>query len=328
MSVPTWILFVLALSMTACGENRSEAPVGGPNDTPQAAASVAPSHPATREAATAVDHDARAARYIAVIAPVKAVALASRFTGELSAIHVRAGDRVEVGQLIAEIDTRQLREALVIAEAQWQSARAALRQSQVDIADAREVLTTEKRAVARGISSKQQLQKAHFALDRARAAEFLARAAITEAEARVEQSRNRLRDAQIRAPFAGVIAKLYRHVGTSVGPDAPMARLISNDRLHVRFAAPLSLSTRLMPGQQVTVEAPDVQPPRRAVIRQIAPELDPASKMIFVEADLDRAQMDRSTLYPGAAAWVRMAEPHPASPQGANTTFLPDRRQR
>ena len=115
MSVPTWILFVLALSMIACGEHRSEAPVGGPNDTPQAAASVAPSHPATREAATAVDHDARAARYIAVIAPVKAVALASRFTGELSAIHVRAGDRVEVGQLIAEIDTRQLREALVIA---------------------------------------------------------------------------------------------------------------------------------------------------------------------------------------------------------------------
>jgi RND family efflux transporter MFP subunit len=223
----------------------------------------------------------------------------------------------------------------VVSEAELQSARSALRQSQIDIADAQQVFTTEQHAVARGVSSKQQLQKARFALDRVRAAESRARAAITEAKARVEQSRNHLRDIQIRAPFAGVIAKFYRHVGTSVGPDAPMARLITNDRLHVRFAAPLSLSNHLMLGQQVTVEVPNVQQPRRALIRQIAPELDSASKMIFVEAELDRAEMDRSTLYPGAAAWVRMAEPdatsHPydtASPKGAKTAFLPNGRQR
>jgi membrane fusion protein (multidrug efflux system)/multidrug efflux system membrane fusion protein len=257
---------------------------------------------------TGVDPDERTARYIAVIAPVKAVALAPRFAGELSAIHIEAGDRVEPGQLIAEIDARQLREALVVSEAALKSAQSALRQSKVDIADAQQVFTIEKHAVARGVSSKQQLNKAHFALDRAWAAESRARAAITETEARVEQSRNRLRDAQIRAPFTGVIAKLYQNVGTSVGPDAPVARLISTDRLHVRFAAPLSLSTRLTLGQQVTVEVADAPQPRQAVIRQIAPELDPASKMIFVEAELMVVEAGRSTLYPGAAAWVRIRD--------------------
>lgn len=316
MSIRIGIVLMLALLITACRERRREPPVSGQNDTHLATVATAPSRMAPIGTTMGVDPDERADRYIAVIAPVTAVALAPRFAGELSAIHRQAGDRVEQGQLIAEIDAHQLREALAVSEAALQSARAALRQSKVDIADAQQVFTIEKRAVARGVSSRQQLKKAHFALDRARAAESRARAAITEAEARVAQSRNRLRDAQIRAPFAGVIAKFYRNVGTSVGPDAPVARLIATDRLHVRFAAPLSLSTRLMLGQQVTVEVADAPRSRQAVIRQIAPELDPASKMIFVEAELNAAETDRSTLYPGAAAWAHI--------RGAGATSLRD----
>src|SRR5688500_11277739 len=133
MSVQTWIIFVLTLSILACGERNSEPPVSRQNDMPQATVTVSPSRIAPIEAEVAVDHDERAARYIAVIAPVKAIALGPRFTGELSAIHVQAGDRVEPGQLIADIDARQLREALVVSEAALQSARSALRQSQVDI---------------------------------------------------------------------------------------------------------------------------------------------------------------------------------------------------
>jgi multidrug efflux pump subunit AcrA (membrane-fusion protein) len=125
MSVQTLIIFVLTLSLAACGEHSSKPSASDQNDTLQAAVAIALSHMARSETEMAVDHDAHAGRYIAVIAPVKAIVLAPRFTGELRAIHVQAGDRVEPGQLIAELDARQLREALVVSEAELQSAHSA-----------------------------------------------------------------------------------------------------------------------------------------------------------------------------------------------------------
>lgn len=299
MRTPLRFVFLLALLAAGCSDPGA-GPRGGAGDPPVVGAPIPLAASSTRPAADPGAAD----RYIAVIAPMEAVDLAPRLAGELTALYVQTGGRVEPGQRVADIDARLVQEELAVAEAALHSARAALRQAEVDIADAEHTVASEERAVAKGASPRRTLEKARFARDRAQAARSHALAAIAEEEARVEKARNRLNDAQIRAPFAGVIAMLYRDPGASVGPDFPVARLIAGHGLRVRFAVPLTDAGRLAPGRTVTVEAANAQRPFAAVIRQIAPELDPASKMIFVEAELSARPAETAAIYPGAAAWV------------------------
>ena len=244
--------------------------------------------------------------YIAVVAPVRAVDLQFRSAGVLVAIHARPGTQVEQGALVAEIDTRVLQEELAVAEAALRAARAALLQADVDVADAEYTFTTEEQATRRGVSAKRSLEKARFARERARAARARTQAALAEQEARVEKARNDLANTRIYAPFDGRIAIRYRDPGATLGPNTPVARLIASEGLRVRFAVPPAQAGKLMLGRSVRVEVAGIANTLDGVIRHIAPELDPASKMIFVEAGLNEQTADMSGIYPGSAAWVQI----------------------
>jgi RND family efflux transporter MFP subunit len=307
MKISQWIMIGWGLLAAACNPdsvtNRTHPPV---QTQPIAARADSRSTAVHRQSdvvrAKAPD------RYTAVIAPVKGVDLAPHVIGELRALYVDAGDHVQRGALIAEIDPRRLQEELTIAEQVLHTSRMAQRQANIDVAYAKRVFANEERAVARGVSAKQNLEKARFDVERARAAYARAQATMTEQETRVNQFRNRLHDAQIRAPFSGVISVRYRDSGATLDPDSPVVRLISNDALRVRFAVPLSHRQHLQPGQAITVDTAQTNERMHGVICQIAPELDPASELIFIEAELTTPRPYPLAVYPGTAAWVSI--PH------------------
>lgn len=282
-----------ALLLAACGGRDEVAP------PPVPVASVGD--------AGAVAIEEAPARFVGVVVAVEAADLAPRFAGELIAVTVRAGDTVEAGALVARVDPRLLREELTVAEAALGTARALLRQADVDVADAERRIAIEQRAVASGTSAADRLEQARFDLERAGAARSRARAAATEEKARVDKARSRLADAEIRAPFAGSVAVRYRDPGAVVGPSAPILRLIGGGALRVRFAVPPAVAATLGPKSPVTVEIDTVATPIEATVTQVSPELDTASNLIFVEADLNRGA-GAPDLSPGLAAWVRLGE--------------------
>jgi RND family efflux transporter MFP subunit len=284
---------VLVLLVAACGSRDDAAP--------------APPPPASEADAGAGGAVEGPARYVGVVVAVEAADLAPRFAGELIAVTVRPGDVVEAGALVARVDPRLLREELTVAQAALGTARALLRQADVDVADAERRIAIEQRAVASGTSAVDRLEQARFDLQRAGAARSRARAAAAEEKARADKARSRLTDADIRAPFAGSVAVRYRDPGAVVGPSAPILRLIGDGALRVRFAVPPAVAATLSTGAPVTVEIDTVAAPLGASVTQISPELDSASKLIFVEADLDRSG-NAPELSPGLAAWVRLPE--------------------
>ena len=247
-------------------------------------------------------------RYIAVIAPSKALDVTPSFPGVLGAIHFQTGDRVRAGDMIAELNTRELQEALTAVTAELRAAQAQLQQSQIDVAHAEYQYTHIKRVVDKGFKPRQELEDARFARDKAHAAQARSSAVSDAAKARVDQALTRLRDAEIRAPFDGRIAVRYLDIGASASPTIPVVRLIAKDMPNVRFAIPASQSNRFAHGQRVYVDVEHLTMPLFATIRHIAPELDPAAKMIFVEATLNMTKAQLSRLYPGVAAWVSVAD--------------------
>jgi membrane fusion protein (multidrug efflux system)/multidrug efflux system membrane fusion protein len=100
----------------------------------------------------------------------------------------------------------------------------------------------------------------------------------------------------------------YRNAGALVGPTVPIVRLISGDVLWVRFAVPAADADALALDAPVAVDVADLEIPLRGTVREIAPEVDPASRRIFVEAELHLSDERRSRVRSGMNAWVRLGD--------------------
>lgn len=263
--------------------------------------------PPIADAAAAAPRDRAPAErgFVGVLVAAESVDVAPRAGGVVARVHVRAGDRVAAGQLVAEMDPAPLREELRAAEAALRAQVAALRQAEVDVAEARRVLELETGAVAAGTSPRQNLEAAELALERAKAERDRARSTVAEARSRVETARSRLADANLRASFDGVVANRYKDAGATVAGGTPIVRIVGEGRLRLRFAVPPERARELAIDAPVEAIVETVDAPVPAVVRHILPAVDPASGMILVEAELSIVDEEAQGLRPGLGARVR-----------------------
>jgi HlyD family secretion protein len=136
------------------------------------------------------------------VEPVRVVEVKSRASGEIQRIHVETGDEVPQGALLAEIDPRDVRNALDQAEADLEAARA-----RVAVAESQFKRTTELRK-ARVVT-----QQEDEAADLERAD---ARAQLVKAQTNLELARQREGDVTIRAPIAGTVIEKDVEEGTII----------------------------------------------------------------------------------------------------------------
>jgi RND family efflux transporter MFP subunit len=150
------------------------------------------------------------------------VKVGSRASGVVERLHVRIGDQVERGRLLAELDTRELR-------ARRDQAQAALDSAEATLAFAR-AERTRKRALAQA-----QLVSAAD-LDVAERGQAVALQQRAEAAASLEYARTQLGYARISAPIAGVVSSVATQEGETVAASlaAPtFVTLIDLARLEV-----------------------------------------------------------------------------------------------
>jgi RND family efflux transporter MFP subunit len=225
---------------------------------------------------------------LGVLLANESVDLTPRSDGRVERMHVRLGDRVARGALVATLDTRAIRRELAIGEAQLEQSRAEVSKAELDLAEANERLERRQAPLREGIQtvSGEELSGAAFRSKQAVPQLGAARARVAERKARVEQLRQQVADAELRAPFDGVVAARYVDAGAMVGARSPIVRIISSGELWVRFAAAEEQVVSLKPGRALRVQVSGVAQPMSGVIEKVAPEIDAASRMVFAEARL------------------------------------------
>ncbi|KYF54472.1 hypothetical protein BE08_35930, partial [Sorangium cellulosum] len=176
--------------------------------------------------------------FIGVLLAHRSVDLAARNEGRLRAVHVRLGDRVAAGDLLATLDLQTLRSDTAIAAAALRGAEVALSRAREELAEAEERHRRAQALAAEGLASGEDLSAAEHKTAMARLQVDAAAAELREKRARVGQLRGVQADTEIRAPFAGRVVARYAEPGESVGSTVPILRLISDDGLLVRFAVP------------------------------------------------------------------------------------------
>jgi RND family efflux transporter MFP subunit len=185
----------------------------------------------------------RLAVELALQGSVQAVSQAtvrSKLSAEVKRVLAREGDRVTVGQTIAEFDTAQLRAQLAERNAALESARAQL-------------ATTERTRQANA-----QLVKQNFisqnAFDTADSAHQAQLAAVAAAKAQLDLTQLQMGDSVVRAPLSGTIAKRYVQPGEKVGFDAPLLAIVDLAQLEVQAQAPVSDVPQIRTGMAANVE--------------------------------------------------------------------------
>ena len=169
------------------------------------------------------------------LSPVLQATVRSKVPGEVQKVIVREGDRVSEGQVIATIDTADLK-------ARKDAQVAALEESR-----AKATIAQKNR------ENNQQLLRQNFisqnAFDTTQSVYEGAVAAVKSAEAQLRIAEKAMQDAVVRAPFAGIVARRMINVGEKVGIDSPLFTVVDLARMEIEAPAPASEIPAVKVGQ-------------------------------------------------------------------------------
>ena len=152
-----------------------------------------------------------------VVAQRKA-AIASKATGRLEWLGVAEGSRVKAGEVIARIDSRDVRAQAQSADAGVNAANALVEQARVELANAQTELKRNQDLVAKGFITQSALDTAKARVDRGVAVLASAEANASAAVANARNAAVTVDYTEIRAPFDGVILSKSANVGDMVTP--------------------------------------------------------------------------------------------------------------
>jgi HlyD family secretion protein len=167
------------------------------------------------------------------------VRVGSRISGVVKRLYVRIGDRVNHGDLLAELDDRDL-------IARRDEASAALQQAEVNLAYATTDLQRKQRLSAEGVLARNDL-------DLAERAAAVAEKQVTASRASLTYATTQLAYARIEAPISGVVASVSTQEGETVAASfaAPtFVTLIDLSRLEVWAYVDETDIGRIRVGQQ------------------------------------------------------------------------------
>jgi RND family efflux transporter MFP subunit len=222
-----------------------------------------------------------AARTVARIAP--------KVPGRIAEIAVRAGDRVRRGQVLAKLDETEIRARLGQARAALAGAEA---QAERTGADARRIRNLYEKEAA----TRQDLDAAAAAARSAAAGAREARDAVRAAESQAGES-------VLAAPFDGVVVERHREPGDMALPGGAVLTLQQAGELRIESAIPARCAGYVRLGDELRARIADPERELRAVVDEIRPAADPATRTVLVKARLP----ETGGLRPGAFGWLYQA---------------------
>ncbi|SEM47547.1 membrane fusion protein, multidrug efflux system/membrane fusion protein, multidrug efflux system [Stigmatella aurantiaca] len=261
------------------------------------------------EAPPAVTHRAvpagparREPRGFVGVAVSESVEIRAPFEGRLEQLTVRPGDAVAAGAELGRLDPRPVQQETAMAEARLAAAEAEVSRLELETREAGETLARYLRSPA-GAFSEQELATARHQEQSARIRLTAAQAQVRERRALLAQSRQRLEEATLRAPGAGKVVERRVDPGGWVASGALLLRLLREGPVQVRFAIPEEALGEVRVGSPVWVELPSLGRTVKGHVREVAPEVDAASRMVFAQAAFE-AQGEVEGLVVGTAARV------------------------
>jgi RND family efflux transporter MFP subunit len=234
---------------------------------------------------------------------VRQTVVAAQVAGAVVALPVKAGDRVNAGQLLARLDARAAEQQAGAAAAQVEAARAAQQVATLEVQRQRQLFAS------RFISQ--------AALDQAEAQFKTATAQANAQLAAAQAARTESGYFAVKAPYDGIVTELNVMPGDMAMPGRPLLTLFDPSSLRVAVAVPESSATQLR-NRLTTPVTVEIAGQRITATRwEVLPSADTVTHTVIVRIDLPAGTVATPGRF--ARTWL------PGGPGGDPRTFIPSR---
>ena len=206
----------------------------------------------------------------ASVEATQATLISSRLMARIASVRVRAGDTVNKGDLLLELENSDIK-------AQVKQAEARISANLARLSEARQTLERVKELQAGGVMSVSDL-------DRAEANHETLVAELSGARQALEESKTALSYTEIVAPFDGRVVDRFSEPGDTAQPGTKLLALYNPLTLRVEAQVREHLALGLEVGQALQVEIPSLDRIVDAVIEERVPAADPGSRSFRVKA--------------------------------------------
>ena len=275
----------------------------------------------------------RVVEAVGTLFPIDEVIVSAEIEGRVDEVPADLGDSLQQGQVLVRISEEEQRYLVAQTEAQLRQALERLglnsendkvrdiretpdvRRAQADLFDAQQRFKRVRELVDQGIGSAQDLDGAEARFKALQAAYdsslYQTRNLIQEVErfrAVLDLQRKKLRDATVRAPFAGFVKERHVTAGQYVQPNTPLFALVKTDPIRLRAEIPERMAPWVKVGQTADVWVEAYQERKfQGRIWRISPTVDQSKRTFVVEALI---QNPAGELKPGSFARARVQTSH------------------
>lgn len=256
----------------------------------------------------------------ATLSPMAQAAISPKITAPVRAFYVQRGSRVKEGQLLAQLEDRDLSAAALDNKGQYQAAQAAYetqtkaqvqedyKKAELDLAQAKSqvdlnaaIVAARKKLFTEGAIPGRDLDTANAALVQAQATYDLAlnhlhslqnvsrAAALKQAEGQLTSAEGKYKGAeaqvsytQIRSPINGVVTDRPLFPGETAASGTTLITVMDTSSLLAKVHLGQIIAQRLKVGDEATVQIPGVTESVPAKVYLISPALDPGSTTVEV----------------------------------------------
>ena len=187
----------------------------------------------------------RRVRVSGTLSPWRSTQLSSQTGGEIQQVTVRPGDTVEAGDLLVQIDTENLLLELDQSRSNVAATRAQLALAEVQLERVRAL-------VDRGVTTSSSLDEAQSSVTQLNAS-------LDALEDQVSGAELRLRNATVRAPFAGIVSARAVEPGQYVGIGTPLISIVDLSTVEMRANAAVADGALLRRDQRVVISVDGVE---------------------------------------------------------------------
>ncbi|MFO0635237.1 MAG: efflux RND transporter periplasmic adaptor subunit [Nannocystaceae bacterium] len=258
------------------------------------------------------------------VVPQRVTKVGAKTPGRIKAIHVKEGDTIAEGFVIAELEGADLRAQLQSAKARVLTARAQVQTAKAELADATQKAKRERRLAQQGVGAAATAEDLEFRVAAVQKQVGAAAAAVRAAEAEVENFEVQIGYLTIAAPMAGTVVSKPAQAGELVGLQAlPLVELADFGSLMVETDVPEARLHLLEIGGPAEIVL-DAYPtsPYAGRVRQVSPKVNRAKATVTVKVAFEG---DATKVLPEMAARVSFLseELDPAVKQEPSRVIVP-----
>jgi RND family efflux transporter MFP subunit len=279
------ICAILVVGLQSCGQKKEEItqqPVRGLR--------------AYKVSATA---ESRVRRFPTVLQPADVSSLSFEIAGQLKSVTLTVGQKVQLGDVLAEIDPRSL-------QTQVEQARAGVQQAQAQLDNAEADFQRKEELLRKGVTTQ-------ATYDQSKAAQLTSRAQLDQAKRQLELADHNLDRSKLVAPFSGTVARVEVKSFAQVTAGQPILTLYSDDRFEMSFLAPAPTFQSLKVGQQVAVKVADMPD---ASLKGEIKELGSKAEQVSAFPVVVRLENSVAGLNAGMSVEISVEEPLSGGPSG------------